>query len=71
MINIHFCCIFVYFLLIRKKSIGIIGFALPHFHFLPAEIAADIVDQKRNKAHDNGNIAYVRYALPTHTKVHL
>ena len=37
-------------------------FALPHLHFLPAEIAVDIVDQKRNKAHDNGNIANVGYA---------
>ena len=37
-------------------------FALPHFHFLPAEIAVDIVDQKGNKAHDNRDIANVGHA---------
>ena len=47
--------------------------ALPHFHFLPAEIAVDIIDQKGNKAHDNGNIAYVRYARqhPQHNQHHV
>lgn len=38
------------------------AFALPHFHFLPAEIAVDIVDQKGDKANNNRNIANVGHA---------